>query len=146
MHCLKQAIPLNKHLLLSRRPPHNVQCNFKGRGGCLPKGGDVCLGGVSLPGGVCLGGIIFSQACVKNSVNGGGGGCLGDVQHPPPRGQNSWHTLVKTLPFRLWTVIIRKRKVKMFCLQMEKHVIKIIKVLLNFIVGVQWLWMYQRLG
>ena len=110
------------------------------RGGCLSRG---CL-----PGGVSAWGCnIFTSMCQQFCP----GGVSAWGMYITPRGQNSWHTLVKTLPLTfpqlpLRTVIIRKRKVKMFCLQIEKHVIKMIKVLLNFIVGVQWLWMYQRLG
>ena len=37
---------------------------------------------MSAKGGCLPGGVIFSQACVNNSVP-GGGVCLGDVHHPP---------------------------------------------------------------
>ena len=40
-------------------------------------------------------------------------GCLprGCVHLPPPRGQNSWHTLVKTLPFRNNLSVIKTKLV-----------------------------------
>ena len=72
--------------------------------GCLPRGG--CLpGGVSIQGGVCLGGCmprgVSAWGCLSRGV------CvsqhaLGQAPPPPPalRGQNSWHTLVKSLSLR----------------------------------------------
>ena len=68
--------------------------------GCLP--GWVSAQGVSARGGVCLGGCLPRGVCLV--CLGGGGVGLPSLsrgvsgRHPP--GQNSWHTLVKTLPFR----------------------------------------------
>ena len=96
-----------------------LQWPSRGGGGSLPRR-------VSARGGVCLGGVcpgsVFPRGCLprvgvsdqEGCLSGGGclprGGCLhrgcvclGDVclgVCTPPCGQNSRHTLVKTLPFR----------------------------------------------
>ena len=80
-------------------------------GGCLLLGVGVCTWGwVSAPGGGCL----LWAVCSRGGVCSQGRGCLllGGVvcsrgvypsmywgRHPPPCGQNSWHTLVKILPW-----------------------------------------------
>ena len=80
------------------------------RGVCSPGGGGVCLVWGGLPawsGGVCLpgrGGLVPGGVCLPGP--GGGSGARGVYpsmhwgrQPPPPCGQNSWHTLVKILPW-----------------------------------------------
>ena len=64
-------------------------------------GGGVCLPGGCLP--QCMLGYL-SQGCLPQCMLGYmPGGCLPQCMlgyTHPPCGQNSWHTLVKTLPFR----------------------------------------------
>ena len=63
------------------------------RGWCLPGGmGGVCQGGM---------GWFLPRGCIPACT--GQGGCLPQCMlayTPPLFGQNSWHTLVKTSPFR----------------------------------------------
>ena len=64
--------------------------------GCLPRGclaRECLLEGCHPREGFCPDGGCLPRECVCP-----GGVCLGGVH--PPCGQNSWHTLVKTLPFR----------------------------------------------
>ena len=63
------------------------------RGGCLLLGG-VCSGGCLLPGGCLLwGGLLWGVSAL-------GGVCIpACTEADPPCVQNSWHTLVKILPW-----------------------------------------------
>ena len=73
--------------------------------GCLLMGG-VCSQGVSALGGVCSWGSALGGVYSEGGVCYGGESAPGGVypsmhwgRHPPPQGQNSWHTLVKILPW-----------------------------------------------
>ena len=64
---------------------------------CIPVGvspPEGCLPGGVYPGGVCLRGS--AQGCVSARGGVSYSACL----DAPPHGQNSWHVLVETLPFR----------------------------------------------
>ena len=87
------------------------------RGGvCLLPGGGVCSGGClllggllwgvcsrgSAPGGVCSGGVSAPGGGVGGCLLRGGGWCIPactEADTLSPCGQNSWHTLVKILPW-----------------------------------------------
>ena len=60
-----------------------------------------CLGGGFARGGVSAWGVSAQIGCMPKGCLPGGEGCLPAMgcTFCPPCGQNSWHTLVKTLPF-----------------------------------------------
>ena len=105
-----------------------VRCSGRGRGErcltgeCMPRVG-ICLGGWGVaaqrssdqgcvwPGGVCLGGGGLTRVgavCPRGSDQGGvcQWGCVSQraLGRGVSRLQNSWHTLVKTLPFHNYVV------------------------------------------
>ena len=84
------------------------------RGVCFQGGvGGVCSGGCLLLGGCLLpGGLLWGGVC-SWGVSARGGHWYPSMhwgRHPPPCGQNSWHTLVKTLPWPNFAAAGKKRK------------------------------------
>ena len=97
-HCQKTSSQKKQECIPVWCLPSAAVAVYLGGGGVYPA--CVCLGGgVSVQGCVCLGGLSSQGGCLPRE------GC-GVSQHPlrqtppPPRGQNSWHTLLKILPCR----------------------------------------------
>ena len=72
----------------------------------------VCCSSHLLGGGVCLpGGVSPGCVCPVGCLPRRGVSALGCVCTPSPHGQNSWHTLVKTLPFCNLRTVMNKSSV-----------------------------------
>ena len=88
-----------------------------GGGGCMPRG-VVCPGGCLPRGSVCPGGDVWPGRSDWKCLTGGfvwpRGVWLGGLPQCmlgyTPHGQNSWHTLVKALPFHKYVTDSNKNK------------------------------------